>query len=177
MKKLHLLLVISLGLAAPYPVLGQTSQASQPANPTDAAFLRDAAQSGMAEVQASQLAVTKAAGQDVKDFARKMVQDHTQANAKVQQLAQAKGTPLPSELSAADAKNIKALGALSGAQFDRYYMDEYGQKAHRSSVEKFRKQSQTGQDGDIKSFATQTLPTLEQHLEHAAGVAPSGASR
>lgn len=136
----------------------------------DLAFLRDAADAGLAEVQASQLAETQATDPDVKSFAKKMVEDHTQANAQLAELAQAKGVTLPSELSAAAKRDLAALKALRGAKFDTRYMAEYGPKAHISAVSKFRKQAESGQDSDLKTFATQTLPVLENHLKHASAL-------
>ena len=191
MKKTTLL--IALGLAVPGWAIAQSqmpstaapsNSASSPSSRGDAAsksalpaadlaFMRDAARAGTAEVQASQLALTRASDPAVKQFAQQMVQDHTQANAKLMQLAQSKGITLPTEPSTADANTLKSLQAQSGAQFDQHYMGEFGLKAHRSAVDKFRRESQSGQDSDIKSFAQQTLPTLEMHLQHAASMSPS----
>jgi Domain of unknown function (DUF4142) len=38
---------------------------------------------------------------------------------------------------------------------------------HKEDVAAFRRESSNGQDADVKEFATQTLPTLEDHLKEA----------
>ena len=45
-------------------------------------------------------------------------------------------------------------------------------KDHRKDVSYFRRESRTAEDPDIKTFATQTLPTLEGHLKQAESIAP-----
>ena len=55
---------------------------------------------------------------------------------------------------------------LSGAEFDRAYMDEMVAD-HKKDVAEFRKQSMSGKDSDLKAFAGKTLPTLEDHLKMA----------
>jgi putative membrane protein len=163
------------------PSAGTNAAASSPRAASlaaaDQAFVRDAAESGKAEVQASQLALSKAHDQRVKDFARQMVEDHTQANTKLERLAAAKGIALPAQPGAADQNALRTLTNESGAAFDQRYMNEYGLKAHRSAVEKFRKEAQSGQDGDVKAFAQETLPTLETHLQHATALAKPGSAR
>jgi predicted outer membrane protein len=51
------------------------------------AFLTGAYQDGLAEIQLAQLALQKATNADVKAFAQRMIDDHTQANSKIAALA------------------------------------------------------------------------------------------
>lgn len=134
---------------------------------TERSFMNEVAQSGHAEVQASRLAKSHASAPEVKEFAQQMVDDHTRANAKLQQIAQAKGVNLPTEPSFWSQRKLNSLEEKNGAKFDRQYMDDFGVDAHRKTVERFRKEAENGQDPDLKSFAQETLPTLEKHLQHA----------
>jgi putative membrane protein len=43
---------------------------------------------------------------------------------------------------------------------------------HKEDVAAFRRESSNGQDADVKEFATQTLPTLEDHLKEAQTITP-----
>ena len=55
------------------------------------------------------------------------------------------------------------LQKLSGAQFDRAYMDDMVAD-HKEDVAEFEKQAKSGSDAAIKGFASKTLPTLQEHL-------------
>ena len=73
----------------------------------------------------------------------------------------------------ADAKREHAkLDKLSGAAFDREYM-KHMLDDHRKDVAAFRARSRSAKDPDVRSFAAETLPTLEEHLELAQAIAPA----
>jgi putative membrane protein len=132
----------------------------------DTKFVRDAGESGMAEVQLGQLGVQKATNADVKTFAQKMIDDHTQANTQLQQLASQKGVTLPTDLSMMHKHASTQLSKLSGAEFDRAFMDQMVMD-HQKVVAEFDRVSKGGRDNDVKSFASTTLPTLQDHLRMA----------
>jgi putative membrane protein len=133
---------------------------------SDQKFVREAAQGGMMEVQLGQLAQQNGASAEVKDFGRRMVQDHTQANTRLKTLATDKGLKLPTEMSQEQKQHMQQLSRLSGAEFDRMYMDHMV-KDHKKDVSEFEKESKNGGDLAVRAFATETLPTLRQHLELA----------
>lgn len=133
----------------------------------DAAFMKNAAESGLAEVQASQMAVNKAANTQVKSFAQQMVEDHTKANDELKALASSKGVTLPTEPSMMQRAKLKLLDHATGADFDKRYADSFGLKAHEDTVSAFQKETQKGKDADVKAWAGKTLPTLQHHLEMA----------
>jgi len=126
----------------------------------------EAARGGMGEVELGQLASQKAQSDQVKQFAQRMVQDHGKANDELKSLAQQKNITLPTELDAKHKATHDRLSKLSGAQFDRAYMQDMLQD-HRKDVNDFRKESQSGKDSDVKAWAAKTLPTLEEHLRVA----------
>ncbi len=142
------------------------SLASAALGPKDSQFVTKAAQGGLAEVKLGQLAQEKGSNQAVKDFGAQMVKDHTEANNELKSIASGKGVNVPDSLNAKDQALYDRLSKLSGAQFDRAYINAMV-KDHIEDVAEFRKESQTGQDSDIKAFAAKTLPTLEHHLEMA----------
>jgi len=132
----------------------------------DAKFIKSAAEGGMAEVQFGQLAQQKASSQEVKDFGQRMVTDHTKANDKLKDIASKEGVTLPAELGMKDRALYKRLSGLSGADFDRAYMDAMV-KDHKEDIAEFQKESDSGKDQSVKQFATDTLPTLREHLQMA----------
>jgi len=161
----------SLALAmAAAPAFAQKSQAkTQPAaskQASDQKFVMDAAKGGLAEVELGKLAQEKASSDQVKNFGKRMVDDHSKANDELQTLAKNKNITLPSDLDPKDKALKDRLSKLSGPAFDRAYMNAMLQD-HRKDVSEFRTESTKGRDADVKAFASKTLPTLEDHLKLA----------
>jgi putative membrane protein len=136
----------------------------------DQQFVNKTAEGGMAEIELGKLAAAKASSDDVKKFGRRMVDDHTKANGQLKQIASSKGVTVPDDLNAKD-KAIKAqLEKLSGTKFDRAYMNDMVMD-HIRDVAEFNREITTAKDPDVKNFASQTLPTLQDHLKNARSVA------
>jgi putative membrane protein len=74
-------------------------------------------------------------------------------------------------LSAKDAATKARLEKLSGKAFDRAYMRDMVTD-HTKDVSEFRMESKNAKDPDVKNFASQTLPTLKDHLKEAKSIAP-----
>lgn len=150
---------------------GQKSeQSGSQLSAKDKAFIMKAAKGGMQEVEIGQMVSEKAQSDDVKQFAKRMVDDHTKANDELRALAQQKGVTLPSD-SGAEGKAMKAkLEKLSGAQLDKAYMHDMVLD-HNKDVHEFQTESKMAKDSDLKSWAEKTLPTLQDHLKQAKDVA------
>ena len=140
------------------------TSASVPA--ADKAFVEKAAVGGMAEVRMGKMAQQKGSSDQVKQFGARMVDDHSKANDELKQIASAKGIALPTDLDAKHKSKMDKMEKLSGAQFDRAYMDDMVAD-HKEDVAEFKKQASSGKDSDLKAFAAKTLPTLEDHLKMA----------
>ena len=141
----------------------------------DKMFMQEAAQGGAAEVQLGRLAVQKGSSEEVKQFGQRMVDDHSRANDQLKALAQNKGIDVPSGLSAKDQAFASKLEKLSGPQFDDAYMSLMV-KDHKKDVAEFEKESKSAKDPQVKQFATNTLPTLQEHLQLAEKIAPQQSS-
>ncbi|HEX5474419.1 MAG TPA: DUF4142 domain-containing protein [Vicinamibacterales bacterium] len=129
----------------------------------DKAFMKEAAIGGMAEVDLGNLAQQKASSQDVKDFGKRMVDDHSKANDELKSLAEQKSVTLPTDLDAKSKATRARLEKLDGAAFDKAYMSDMVSD-HVKDVALFRKESKSAHDSDLKAWAAKTLPTLEEHL-------------
>ncbi|CAG9181103.1 DUF4142 domain-containing protein [Cupriavidus respiraculi] len=136
-------------------------------NRTDRSFLENAAQGGLAEVEASKLAEQKASSADVKSFAAQMIKDHTKVNDELKQLASTKGYTPPTEPSVMQRTEMKALSVLDGEKFDKMYSSRIGVAAHEATLKQFREAAQRAQDPDVKAFAAKHVPDLEHHLQMA----------
>ena len=139
---------------------------------TDTTFVKKAARGGLAEVELGKLATEKASSEDVKKFGQRMVDDHSKANDQLKQVASEEHITLPEGLSAKVKASTDRLEKLSGEQFDRAYMRDMV-KDHKQDVAEFEHASKSAHDPAVKSFATQTLPTLQDHLKEAERIAPT----
>ena len=159
-----MLCLMSLGAVAQ-----SSSSSSSKLSPTDKTFVTKAAQGGQAEVELGQLAVDKSQNEQVKEFGQRMVNDHSKANDQLKEIASQQGITLPTGLDAKDQALKDRLSKLSGAQFDRVYMQNMVQD-HKADIAEFQKEAKSGKDQAVKQFAQQTLPTLQSHLQEAQQV-------
>lgn len=128
----------------------------------DKGFVDKAAAGGTAEVKLSKLAMDKGESPEVKQFARKMVEDHTKANMELKQIAEKKGLTAPTTMDDKHQKIYDKLVKLNGADFDKEYMRAMAND-HDDTIKLFKDESENAQDPELKSFAMKTLPTLQKH--------------
>jgi putative membrane protein len=149
------------------PATGRSSEhAKSSLSHSDRKFIEEAAKGGMAEVELAKVAQERASSPEVKQFAQRMEQDHSKANEQLRQLAQEKGVTMPAGPKLGEKHEMSKLSKLQGEEFDRAYMDHMV-KDHEKDVKEFRKEAQKAKDPDVKAFAQQTAPILEQHLQLA----------
>jgi putative membrane protein len=166
--------VVAITLAA--PGLAATHGKHHAANAhkgqamSDTQFMREAAIGGMAEVDLGKIGVQRAENPDVKQFAQRMVDDHSKANDQLKQVAEKRGVALPGDVDAKHKAAIDRLSKLSGPAFDKAYMRDMVTD-HNHDVSLFERQSASGKDDELKSWVDQTLPTLKEHQDMAKDVA------
>jgi putative membrane protein len=162
------------------PSTAPTTPAPRPAAASASdSFLTQAIESNAAEVQLAQLAATKAQNQRVKDYANMLVKDHSAALEKLQKLQQGGRASQADRVSLnAEHEKLKTrLSGISGAQFDREYIEAMV-VAHRKSADLFQKQIGSGAppadakstDSQVTSLAREILPTVKHHLEQAESI-------
>lgn len=163
--------------------LSAFSLAAQPnlppkVNSADQAFLRRAAEIDLSEVDLAQLAKQNATTEQVKQFAQRMITDHTSNLQTLKDLAARKDVTLPDQLSANNTALYGRLTKLSGTDFDHAYINAMVD-GHTKAVTLFKKESQTATDSSVRTYASQTLPVVEEHLKlaHQAAVQIGATSR
>lgn len=129
-------------------------------------FIEKAARGGMEELEQSKLAMDKAQNPQVRELAKRIVDDHSKANAELMKLASAKGVTAPATMEGSERRNLERLAKKTGTGFDREYTDDMVDE-HQKDVREFRSMAKSSKDADLKAFAASTLPTLEQHLQMA----------
>jgi putative membrane protein len=136
----------------------------------DQSFANAAAQGGLAEVAAGQLAEQKAASPQVKQFGQTLVADHTESDAGLQQIAKQKKLTLPTEPSEDQKSEMQKLQGLSGSAFDRQFVQDQI-KDHQEDIQMFEQEAATGKDGTLKAYSEKVLPVLRKHLQIAESLA------
>ena len=140
---------------------------------SDMAFAAGAARGGLAEVELGQLALEKASSPQVKQFAQRMVSDHTQANEELMQTAKLENFDLPTQIDRKQTSEIERLRGMNGSAFDTAYM-QHMEQDHQKDFAEFRMEAQGGHGPGLKNFALKYLPTLQQHLQQAQSIAKNG---
>jgi putative membrane protein len=141
--------------------------ATVPATRLDAAdrmFLIDAALGGAAEVELGRMAQDRATLQPVRDFGRRMVQEHGQANQELMRIATRLGVTPPTMADPARQAARDALLQLSGREFDRQYVEQQFTE-HATALTAFQMASQRADDDELRAFAKKTAPVIQQHLD------------
>jgi putative membrane protein len=163
---------------------------------TSQQFVSDAAIGGMKEVRLSEVALDKSQNPQVRDFATRMVHDHSAANATLEQIARQKGMDLPAtntfaiddpnwnnpiitgseqvkegyllttNIPISTYQDFKHLKSLTGKQFDDAYVQDMVSD-HIMTIHEFEVAQRNLSDPELRQFAAQTLPTLRMHSEMA----------
>jgi putative membrane protein len=139
-------------------------------NSADRSFISSAAEANLAEIDMAKMVSQKSTDPAVKDFANRMVTDHTQASQKLASVAEMNGVKLPTEETATERNKKTELQKLSGTQLnDAYLRDEL--QGHKEAISAFESEIEHGQNQEAKNYAEQTLPTLQDHIRIAEDVA------
>lgn len=139
-------------------------------------FIEHAISCNQFEIQSAQLAQQKAQDPQVKQLAQTLENDHKQAQQQIKDAAKAVGVSDMEKIQPVQKAQLEELRKLDGAQFDRAYI--YTQVGdHQMDVLKFRDAAQNAQDQQVQKYASQTLPTLRQHLDRAEQIAGVEQSR
>lgn len=137
-----------------------TSPANSPAkaelSAKDKAFMKEAAQGGMMEVEMGKMAQQKGKSDDVKKIGSRMVADHTKANNELMAIAKKKGVDLSKEKAKSHS--------MSDANFDKDYINMMV-KDHEKDLAAFQAEAKNGTDADVKAFASKTSGVIQKHLE------------
>jgi putative membrane protein len=128
----------------------------------DRDFIMKAAEGNTHEIEMGEMGQKQAQSAEVKEYARRMVQDHSQAGQRLMALATAKGIKPP--------KHGKQHSKVGGANFDQEFMAMMVQD-HETTVQEFQKEANGGGDPEVRAFAKQSLRTLQEHLTLAKRIA------
>ncbi len=131
----------------------------------DKAFLREAIQGNLAEVDMGRLAQKRSRNEEIKNFGDMLVQDHSEANTRANAVARQIGLNPPTRPSVKQRLSYGYYASLRGNTFDRQFV-KHMVDDHKKDIQAYQAQAQSG-TGPVADYAKQTLPTLEKHLNTA----------
>ena len=131
-------------------------------------FLRVASMQARFETEAARLALQRAEHVGVLAFASELLEYHQAANPELLHLLAARGMA-PSMLDNAQRKALNRLARLSGARFDREFMERVGRDRQREDVERFEKAAKGVTDPALLDWIDRQLPSLR--AQHTSAVA------
>lgn len=126
-------------------------------------FAEKAAQSDMFEIEAAKIVLAKGKSNEVKTFAGDMVKDHEKSAHGLHDAATKDRVKLPPDMGPELRTKLESLKSLTGPALDAAYVSTQV-SVHAAAVDLFDTYSKDGQGGALKSFATQTYPTIRMHL-------------
>jgi putative membrane protein len=175
MKQSFLSLAI-LALAGASLTFGQDTKTSGKLNSADAQFVRDVQASGHHEIEMAQLALKRSTDAQVKSLAQRLVNDHTAAGKKLEEVAKMNGLLLTSAATEArkdvdtrtdDNKHVDShIETMQGADFDKAWAKQMIED-HKAAIAKFEGEQKEAKNADLQSFVSTALPTLREHLAQA----------
>lgn len=151
------------------PIVGLSlalSTASAWADMSPQDFVDRASASGMAEIETARMALEQGTSAEVKNFAEKMIKDHTAANEDLKEIATRKQLELSDSPDAMNKAKAMILELREGENFDEAYARNQV-NAHEQAVELYREAAEGVRDEDLQAYAKEKLSTLEEHLEMA----------
>jgi hypothetical protein len=106
----------------------------------------------------------------VKQAAQQIMQDHQQANQQLKSVAQSLQIDLPDSLEQSKQQEIQILSSLPANELEKQYVAMM-QADHLKDITEYRSVSQMAKNDQVKQYAQQTLPKLQQHLQHVQSAA------
>ena len=158
---------LAAGCAAPPDPAAPDTRASRIGGLQDSQFTAMAAGNGRYEVQASRLAMYRAASPQVRAYAQMLVDHHTRAHSELMELVRARGMRLPGVLPRGKHAKLDRLASATGDEFDRIYVRLVGIEDHQADIALFERAGRELRDPELRAWANKTLPTLRSHLEAA----------
>ncbi|HZZ68152.1 MAG TPA: DUF4142 domain-containing protein [Phenylobacterium sp.] len=137
-----------------------------------AAFVSNASQSDMYEIQAAQIAEKRTKNPQIKAFAQMMVKDHTKSTDMMKPLIAAAGQTPAAQLDNRRQGFIDHLNKASDADFDKTYVDQQV-AAHKEALDLLQGYAKDGSDAGLKGGAAKIVPTVQMHLDKIKGIQAS----
>jgi len=162
--------ILQLCTGAALVLAALTAHADGAFNQTDKTFVTDAANAGVYQVQAAQVAAKRAQDPQVKAFARRLVDEREKSNASLEKLAASRSMELPRELQHELRRRVRSLEEDKPEKVDREFVKNIGLDDSEKDIERFERARERVKDPQLKSFIETSLPMLRAQRKQAMGL-------
>ncbi|MFD0793758.1 DUF4142 domain-containing protein [Mucilaginibacter litoreus] len=131
-------------------------------------FMKEAAESGHAEIVLSELALKKSKDTSILNLAKMIIHDHKNANKQLIKIASEENVIIKDTLSAAHKQLMNDLLGKNGNDFNLAYSQAMVND-HEVAIKLF-KNAASSTAANIQDFAQQVLPRLQQHFNEANSI-------
>lgn len=131
-------------------------------------FVAQATLSDLFEIETSRLALSRSTNADVKQFAQRMVDEHTRTSASLKAAMATSGQTVnvATQLDEGMRSQLATLTALPATEFDRRYL-ELQVEGHQRALSLMQRYGSSGDVPALKAFASTNAPTISSHLDQA----------
>jgi putative membrane protein len=135
----------------------------------DRSFAMQASNVNLAEMNMGTMAAQQTNDPSIKQYAQRLIADHTKANRQLNAIADKEQIPVASRADRHQEEMAIKLSKESGAQFNRDFI-QHMVAGHKKAIGLFEQEAKNGQDARLKTFASDTLPVLQEHLKMAESI-------
>ncbi len=153
-------------------MVGNATFAAEPVSAGDRSFVAMVSQGGMFEVQAGTVAATQASTQDLRDQGNTEQHDHGLVGDKLKTTASAAGLSFPGTLNQQFSRELDALKAAQGSQFDALYLQDM-EDLHAKDGAAFAKEASGGTNPGLRAFASETHRIVLRHIGELRALGPA----
>lgn len=130
----------------------------------DQTFVEKTTQDGLQEVEAARLVNSKTQNPQIINLANTLLNDHSTVNNDLAIKAGSASLKIPNAMSPLGQSQYDRLNKLVGEDFERQYLQNEITN-HENSIQLFKFEASNGKNTALRNFASNTLPTLQNHLE------------
>lgn len=156
MRSGRLTCVVGAALAVASSVLSQGDEQ---------AFIKEAVQDNLAEVQLGELAAQRSENADVRKYGETLRTDHQAALLRSTNLAKSLKVEPPADATTEARGFYEGLSQLSGSEFDAAFVSHMI-TAHEAAIAKYSRNANSDNDA-VAAMIAETLPKLKAHLTTA----------
>ncbi|SEM37438.1 putative membrane protein [Pseudomonas sp. ok272] len=159
--------LLTISFAALLGIGASSAFAQSPAE-----FINQASAQGMADIEASRLAHQKTESKEIKDYTIVVINDRTTANQHLAKIAKKLDLPLAPREEVVSQTQRLMPPVNDDASFDAAYTASQVHSTEQA-IEQLQQQASASDVPEIKAFAEETLPKLQQHLQMARALQAS----